>query len=41
MDLVRGVENDLIKSKEIVSHTKGVLGDMSKQIVVSSMDIMK
>jgi hypothetical protein len=41
MDLVKGVENDLIKSKEIVAHTKNFLQNMQAQVVVSSMDIMK
>lgn len=41
MDLVKGVENDLIKSKEIVAHTKNFLQNMQDQIVVTSMDIMK
>lgn len=41
MELVRGVEQDLTKSKEIVNHTKSTLQAMNDKIVVSSMDIMK
>jgi hypothetical protein len=41
MDLVRGVEQDLFKSKEIIKHTRDGLNDMHQQIALSSMDIMK
>lgn len=41
MDLVKGVEADLAKSKEIVAHTKMFLSCMQSQVVVSSMDVMK
>lgn len=41
MDLVRGVEQDLIKSKEIIKHTRDGLSNMHQQIALSSMDIMK
>lgn len=41
MDLVRGVETDLIKSKEIIACTKDFLQEMNQKIAVSTMDILK
>jgi hypothetical protein len=41
MDLVRGVENDLIKSQDIIQCTKEMFNKMQEKVVISSMDIMK
>lgn len=41
MDLVRGVESDLVKSQEIIQSKKSTLKAMKEQIVVSAMDLMR
>ena len=41
MDLVRGVETDLIKSKEIIAWTKEFFKEMNQKIAISTMDILK
>ena len=41
MELVRGVESDLQKSKDIVCHTKDVFKLLQQRLVLTSMDIMK
>ena len=41
MDLVRGVENDLSKSQDIIQCTKEMFTKMQEKVVKSSMDILK
>jgi len=41
MDLVRGVENDLSKSQDIIKYTKEVFKTMQEKLVIKSMEILK
>lgn len=41
MNLVRGVENDLNKSQDIIHQTQEILKTLQEKLVVTSMEVLK